>query len=201
MNDFPRCLFAFYWVAEIEVPHWWFSNISLLSSAEEPGTNLQMHLENSAFICPGKLSGSVMWVTQTLDLHPMALNFKSAVQHNLSPCNLSAKPSLWGYLSCQIQACGLQDHLSCMWELTGALLLTVLPSSDLKGTFVFLIQLPLLAQTWAYFSVNSKASGRWCQEGVLPPTTGNSCQSECCLAANCKTYISEESQYCFNIWI
>lgn len=54
-------------------------NISLLSSAEESGTNIQMHLENNAFIYPSKLSGAKMWVTQTLDLHPMSLNFKCAL--------------------------------------------------------------------------------------------------------------------------
>lgn len=35
-----------------------------------------------------------MWVTQTLDIHPMFLNSKCVPLHNFSPCNLSPKQCL-----------------------------------------------------------------------------------------------------------
>lgn len=69
-------VFAFCWAAKTELPHCWFSNISLLSFAEDPGTSIQMHLENNAFIYPSELSGAMIQETQTLGLHPMCLNFK-----------------------------------------------------------------------------------------------------------------------------
>lgn len=53
----------------------WFSNTSFLYCNEELGADIQLHLENNAYRYPCKPNGAKMWVIQTLDIHPMLLDF------------------------------------------------------------------------------------------------------------------------------
>lgn len=130
------------------------------------------HLENNTCICSSKLNEPKMWVTQTLDIHSTFLNFKCAPWHNFSPCNLSPKQCLRIFFLPKFNLQALKQSglvIGAHWSSSTDCFMEFRPEGQ--------PDFPHPAGT----VLNYEVSGRWCQEGAVPSTTGMSCQSHCCL--------------------
>lgn len=108
-----------------------------------------------------------------MDIHHMLLNWKCAPWHNFSPCKLSPRKCLRIFILLKFS----------LWTVKpSGLYVAAHLSSDLKGSLIFLTQLPILAQFLVYFSLSYRDSGKQCGEGAVLPITGTSCQPNWCLS-------------------
>lgn len=124
-------------------------------------------------IYPAKIIGAKIQVIQTMDIHHMLLNWKCAPWHNFSPCKLSPRKCLRIFILLKFSLWTVKPSDLYVWAHL---------SSDLKSSLIFLTQLPMLAQFLVYFSFSYRASGKQSGEGAVVPTTGTSCQPNCCLS-------------------